>query len=86
MNTEEDNGFIEQSTLSPVKSIRLGIGYNDKEFVFVVDYKDDKEQEQNFSTTFSPDTLKDLITLLFEAGKNFQKQHKVDIGFENMEE
>lgn len=67
---------LEKTDISKVEN--LFIGYNQEEFVLGFNQKDGKFQR---AFTIQASKWQELIMLLFQAGVEFQKEYKVDIGF-----
>lgn len=58
----------------------IGIGYDENSFVMIFNKSEDNSYEGAFA--LEADHLKKLIELLFKAGVQYQKQTKIDIGFD----
>ena len=87
MNTREKTKFEEgMIDVQPVKASRIGVGFNEEDFVIIIGYDDENGEKREFVTSMNPKGLQGLISGLFDAGKEFQKSYNKDIGFSSEEE
>lgn len=73
---KEENLRIEENAISHVKN--LHIGYSKEEFLLGFN-----EENGAFEKAFvlQADKLQEIVALLFQAGVEFQKDNRIDIGF-----
>lgn len=89
MSTQKKKPEFEILDIMPNKITRMGVGYNDNEFLLIMEYNNEIGEEmknETFAATFPPMYMQELIEALFECGKKYQNEFNKDIGFGDVEE
>lgn len=64
---------------NPSKMKNMSVGYSETEILIA--FNVDKNQEPEYSCVFPVEHLKNIVSILFDCGINFQGEYGKDIGF-----
>jgi hypothetical protein len=89
MSTKAEKPSEFFTDIKPNKLLGIGMAYSKEGFMMAMQYSSAEGEPANtdkIAVTFSPEFIQDIIKLLFESGKVYQKQFGTDIGFGDFEE